>query len=280
MEPSRIDFGSRFKQEREARHLSLGDVARVTKIPERSLERLEGGRFDELPAEVFVRGFVRSFARAVGLDPDDMARRYGEIVQTDSPRVEVSLAGAVRAAAQRAVTSAATRPSADGIGMGATTVPRAATMGPVPRVATANGASARAPSAPSPIEVTSVIAEPVVVRAESSAPEAAAVDVAPATVAEAFVDEGIVVVHKLGGPKPAMPVGGDARKRGPVEDEMRTLSKAILDAGRETRRLPLTLAVIILVIVATLTMSLLLSRPNHIGDGITLRVPAAAPTRV
>jgi hypothetical protein len=61
---------------------------------------------------------------------------------------------------------------------------------------------------------------------------------------------------------------------------MRSLSKAILDAGRETRRLPLTLAVIILVIVATLTMSLLLNRPSHIGDGITFRsVPAAAPTR-
>jgi hypothetical protein len=266
MEPSRIDFGSRFKQEREARHLSLGDVARVTKIPERSLERLEGGRFDELPAEVFVRGFVRSFARAVGLDPDDMARRYGEIVQTNSPRIEVSLAGAVRAATQRAVTSAANKPGGEnGIGMGGTAVPRAATMGPVPRIATP--VPVRAQSA---IPVAAVAADEPVALATIAAPRDADVEPAQATVAEAFVDEGIVVVHKA------------AAKKDPSHtDEMRTLSKAILDAGRETRRLPLTLAVIILVIVATLTMSLLLSRPNHIGDGITLEsVPAAAPTRV
>jgi hypothetical protein len=267
MEPSRIDFGSRFKQEREARHLSLGDVARVTKIPERSLERLEGGRFDELPAEVFVRGFVRSYARAVGLDPDEMARRYGEIVQTDAPPIEVSLAGAVRAAAQRAVTQAAGKPNPEsGIGMGATPVPRATTMGPVPRVATSKPAAARLPSAPA----VSAVDEPRALATIEAAPidhEAAA----EATVAETFVDEGIVVVHKA--PTKA------ARKDPSHTDEMRTLSKAILDAGRETRRLPLTLAVIILVIVATLTMSLLLSRPNHIGDGITRNVAAAAPTR-
>jgi hypothetical protein len=248
MEPSRIDFGSRFKQEREARHLSLGDVARVTKIPERSLERLEGGRFEELPAEVFVRGFVRSYARAIGLDPEDMARRYGEIVQTNLPRLEMSLSGAVRAAAQRAQTVA--KPEA-----AVAEIARAATLAPVLLEAPPVAAAA-----------------PALDDEQAAAPEA--------TVAEAFVDEGIVVVHKLGGANPASPAGAAARKRGPIEDEMRTLSKAILDAGRETRRLPLTLAVIILVIVATLTMSLLLNRPSHMGDGITLRsVPAAAPTR-
>jgi Helix-turn-helix domain len=232
MEPSRIDFGSRFKLEREARHLSLGDVARVTKIPERSLERLEGGRFDELPAEVFVRGFVRSYARAVGLDPDDMARRYGELVQSE-PKAEASLAGAVKAAAARAVTTPTPPP------------PRTPTaMIPV---------LDNRPAAPVP-------AAPVVSDAEPTT---------GATVAEAFVDEGIVVVHKGRG----RPQG----KKTAVEDEMRTLSKAILDAGRETRRLPLTLAVIILVIVATLTMSLLLNRPSHIGDGITQR--AAEPAQ-
>jgi hypothetical protein len=267
MEPSRIDFGSRFKQEREARHLSLGDVARVTKIPERSLERLECGRFDELPAEVFVRGFVRSYARAVGLDPDDMARRYGEIVQTDSPRLEVSLAGAVKAAAQRAVTvarpEAAPAASIGATPRAATVAPRATTVAPVPRIVTSSGAAQRAPSA---IEVTSYAGEAAAEAGHAAEPAEAA----EATVAEAFVDEGLVVVHKA-----------PTKKKDPSHtDEMRTLSKAILDAGRETRRLPLTLAVIILVIVATLTMSLLLNRPSHIGDGITFRsVPAAAPTR-
>jgi hypothetical protein len=56
--------------------MSLDDVARVTKIQPRILERLEAGKLDGLPAEVFVRGFVRSFARCVGLDEDEALRRH------------------------------------------------------------------------------------------------------------------------------------------------------------------------------------------------------------
>ncbi|MBC7973577.1 MAG: helix-turn-helix domain-containing protein [Myxococcales bacterium] len=59
------------------RGLSVEQVAKVTKIQPRILERLEAGRFEGLPAEVFVRGFVRSFARCVGLDEDEALRRYG-----------------------------------------------------------------------------------------------------------------------------------------------------------------------------------------------------------
>lgn len=58
------------------RGLSLEAVAKVTKIQPRILERLEAGKLEGLPAEVFVRGFVRSFARCVGLDEDEALRRY------------------------------------------------------------------------------------------------------------------------------------------------------------------------------------------------------------
>lgn len=56
--------------------MSLDDVARVTKIQPRILERLEAGKLDGLPADVFVRGFVRSFARCVGLEEAEALRRY------------------------------------------------------------------------------------------------------------------------------------------------------------------------------------------------------------
>jgi hypothetical protein len=56
--------------------MSLDDVAKVTKIQPRILERLEAGKLDGLPPEVFVRGFVRSFARCVGLDEREALRRY------------------------------------------------------------------------------------------------------------------------------------------------------------------------------------------------------------
>ena len=56
--------------------LSLEDVAKITKIQQRILERLEAGKLEGLPAEVFVRGFVRSYARCVGLDEAEALQRY------------------------------------------------------------------------------------------------------------------------------------------------------------------------------------------------------------
>jgi hypothetical protein len=61
---------------RARRKLSLDDVARITKIQPRTLEKLEAGTLDGLPAEVFVRGFLRSFARCVGLDEGEALERF------------------------------------------------------------------------------------------------------------------------------------------------------------------------------------------------------------
>jgi cytoskeletal protein RodZ len=61
------DLGSYLRRAREERALSLGDVSAATKVPRASLELLESGNIERLPAEVFVRGFIRSYARALGL---------------------------------------------------------------------------------------------------------------------------------------------------------------------------------------------------------------------
>jgi transcriptional regulator with XRE-family HTH domain len=55
-------IGSFLKSHREQRRMSLEEVARVTRIPTPSLESIEADRFDELPGEVFVRGFLKSYA--------------------------------------------------------------------------------------------------------------------------------------------------------------------------------------------------------------------------
>lgn len=68
------DFGRFLRRSREARSLSLEDVARRTRIREHWLERIEASQLDELPAEVFVRGFVRAHARAVGADEQRASR--------------------------------------------------------------------------------------------------------------------------------------------------------------------------------------------------------------
>jgi cytoskeletal protein RodZ len=61
-------FGEYLKRERNAKNVSLADLSQATKIPLRTLERLEAGEVDALPAPVFVRGFVKAYARHLRLD--------------------------------------------------------------------------------------------------------------------------------------------------------------------------------------------------------------------
>ena len=61
---------------RAERGMTIETVSKITKIQPRILERLEAGKLDGLPAAVFVRGFVRSIARCVGLDETEAMRRY------------------------------------------------------------------------------------------------------------------------------------------------------------------------------------------------------------
>jgi len=91
MTHERTEFGSRLKEQREARSLSLVDVARATKIPEKTLLSLEEGAFEQLPADVFVRGFLRSYCRCVGLDAGDILRRWNDIMRGHGEKPEVTL---------------------------------------------------------------------------------------------------------------------------------------------------------------------------------------------
>src|SRR5215471_8136586 len=61
-------FGSCLRQAREDRALSIGDICAATKVPRSAIEQLEAGSLSSLPAHVFVRGFIRSYAKAVGIN--------------------------------------------------------------------------------------------------------------------------------------------------------------------------------------------------------------------
>jgi hypothetical protein len=194
------EFGSRLKTQRESRALSIVDVAKTTKIPEHQILKLERGRFDDLPAEVFVRGFLKSYCRAVGLDVDETLRAYGSLARRPSRILTL------------------TRPSlahgsVDGL-------PAEGVAEAVAAAARPNGHAAAQPLVP------------------GVAPVGASVDDAPPE---------------------------------------QSLLAAISQAGRGISRTSLTLSVIILVILATLTLSLLLRRPSHAGDGYSR---TASPTRV
>jgi cytoskeletal protein RodZ len=67
-------IGRYIAQQRRLRGIDLEDLAARTRIPRRSLERLEAGAFDASP-DGFSRGFVRTVAEAIGLDPDDAVAR-------------------------------------------------------------------------------------------------------------------------------------------------------------------------------------------------------------
>ncbi len=66
--------GAYLAQQRHLRGISLEHLATLTRIPQRSLERLEAGAFDRDP-DGFSRGFVRTVAEALGLDPDESVAR-------------------------------------------------------------------------------------------------------------------------------------------------------------------------------------------------------------
>lgn len=61
-------FGARLKREREQRKMTLDDISVSTKIGTRFLAALEEERFDQLPGGIFNKGFVRAYARHLGID--------------------------------------------------------------------------------------------------------------------------------------------------------------------------------------------------------------------
>jgi transcriptional regulator with XRE-family HTH domain len=71
-------IGERLRVAREARGLSLDDLARQTRIPIRHLEHIEREEWDALPAITYSVGFVRSYANAVGLDGPAMGAELRE----------------------------------------------------------------------------------------------------------------------------------------------------------------------------------------------------------
>ncbi len=72
------DFGSYLKHERELRGVPLDEIALTTKISIRFLRALEENRFEDLPGEVFVKGFIRSYGQAIGSNVDELLAAYLE----------------------------------------------------------------------------------------------------------------------------------------------------------------------------------------------------------
>ena len=75
MEPG---FGARLRRQRERQHVELNDIAARTKIAPSLLEGLERDDVSHWPGGIFRRAFVRAYAQAIGLNPDDVVREFLE----------------------------------------------------------------------------------------------------------------------------------------------------------------------------------------------------------
>lgn len=174
------EFGEYLRNKREQAAIELHSVAQQTRIPVRSLRHLEEGAFDKLPADIFIRGFLRSYADCVGLDRGEVLERYREL-GIKPPAFSGDIVAAVRRSRERRS------------------------------------------------------------------------DATPFPGAEADSGEGSA--------------------------SSRTLLPHLVESDREGgRRGPVTVAVIILVIVATLTMSYLLRKPSSGSDGFTEADPVGPVT--
>src|SRR5882724_369510 len=67
-----VTIGARLREARERLGLSVSEVAQRLKFAQRQIEALEADQAAALPGLTFVRGFVRSYAKLVGLDADPL----------------------------------------------------------------------------------------------------------------------------------------------------------------------------------------------------------------
>ncbi len=80
-------LGSYLRAERERRELTLRTISENTKVSLPLLEGLESDDISRWPGGIFRRAFVRSYAEAVGLDPDDVFRRFEQQYKPPVPEV-------------------------------------------------------------------------------------------------------------------------------------------------------------------------------------------------
>ncbi|MEW5908423.1 MAG: RodZ domain-containing protein [Thermodesulfobacteriota bacterium] len=78
-----MSFGKYLQAAREAKGIRLEDVSDETKISIYKLIQLENEDFKRLPEEVYVRGFIRAYAKAIGIDAGEPIRLYASAIRKD-----------------------------------------------------------------------------------------------------------------------------------------------------------------------------------------------------
>jgi len=85
-------FGEKLRLEREKRKITIDEISSSTKISTRMLHALEEDKFNQLPGGIFNKGFVRAYARVVGIDEDQAVADYLH-ASGDAPPVRPEISG-------------------------------------------------------------------------------------------------------------------------------------------------------------------------------------------
>jgi transcriptional regulator with XRE-family HTH domain len=83
-----MSLGSELKKAREGRKITLEEISKKTKIPPKYLEAIEEGTFEVFSSHAYAKGFIRAYAKVVGLDPQVLTRRFNAEVTPEEVRIE------------------------------------------------------------------------------------------------------------------------------------------------------------------------------------------------
>jgi cytoskeleton protein RodZ len=111
-------FGARLKREREQRKITLDDVSVSTKIATKFIVALEEEHFDQLPGGIFNKGFVRAYARHLGIDENQAIADFVAASAPSLPESPLEETPVLAAMAVRVPASKSKSRSNDGIPWG------------------------------------------------------------------------------------------------------------------------------------------------------------------
>jgi len=156
-----LELGGLLKSEREKHGLSVRDVMEATKISRRNLNALEGGEIKLLPHPVYLKGYVRNYARLVGLDAEPLVSVVEQQSDGDSGYVPQTAPAVPAPAAQPEIVSQPETPAPAEAAPAAESAPaqsEAAVVDDAPAPTAAE--SAPAASAPAAAEAALADSEP------------------------------------------------------------------------------------------------------------------------
>lgn len=84
-----LTVGQRLRAAREAKGLAVDEIARSLKLSPRQIVALEADDWPSLPCKTIIRGFVRNYARLLGLDPDPLMSSLEAIEMPHAPELEI-----------------------------------------------------------------------------------------------------------------------------------------------------------------------------------------------